>query len=65
LQAARQAVADLKKQNSAFQERVHNLTHEVEDAEVRKSELENQLKSLQQVGFNRATAYSVFLRMQN
>jgi len=49
LQAARQAVADLKKQNSALQERVHNLTHELEDAEVRKSELENQLKALQQV----------------
>lgn len=49
LQAARQAVADLKKQNNAFQERTQNLTHEVEDAEVRKSELENQLKNLQQV----------------
>ena len=49
LQALRQSVADFKNQNSGFQDRLHNFTHDLEEAEVRKAELENQVKSLQQV----------------
>lgn len=41
----------MKKQNNSLQERLHTLTHEHEDGEVRRSEVENQLKSHQVVSF--------------
>ena len=49
LQANRQSAADLKKQGNNLQERLHATTHELEDGEVRRSEVENQLKELQAV----------------
>lgn len=49
LEAARQAVADVKKQNNVLQEKIQGMTHDNEDSDVRRCEIENQLKSHQKV----------------
>lgn len=43
-------MADVKKQNNILQEKVQGLTHDTEEGDIRKGELENQLKSHQKVG---------------
>ena len=50
LQSNRQQAQELKKQNAQLSERLHSTVHELEDCEVRRTEVETQLKDLQQVG---------------
>ncbi len=43
-------VGELKKQNHELLERVHHLQNEVTDSEMRRHELENQLRNVNTVG---------------
>jgi chaperonin cofactor prefoldin len=47
----RSQVSELKKQNHELLERVHHLQNEVTDSDMRRHELENQLRNANTVGF--------------
>ncbi len=48
----RTQVSELKKQNHELLERVHHLQNEVTDSDMRRHELENQLRNANTVSFN-------------
>ena len=48
----RAQVSELKKQNHELLERVHHLQNEVTDSDMRRHELENQLRNANTVSFD-------------